>query len=161
MTHKLEIRSDSGRYKENEIVKYKFIVSVLALAVASWAQSTNTTQAPAGTDKANAEIKCAGCDKMSLTAKSEPDDHKHACMHASAKDGKEASSCCSGKDEASCCKDKDGKSCTKTATAGCCGEKCTDMKDCCSTKDSKNTAHNCCGSGRCGHKHHEPPTTGN
>ena len=141
-------------------MKYKFIVLVLALAVASWAQSTNSTQIPAGTDKTAADSKCACCDKMSSTAKSEAGEQEHACMHASAKDGKEAPSCCAGKDDASCCKGKDGKTCAKTASAGCCGEKCANMKDCCSAKDGKKTAHNCCGADRCGHSHHEEATPG-
>jgi hypothetical protein len=139
-------------------MKFKFIALLLALTVASWAQSTNSTQAPANDKPAT---KCACCDKMSSTAKSETGEHKHSCMHASAKGGKETAPCCTGKDEASCCNGKDGKACTKNASAGCCGEKCTDMKDCCSAKEGKKTAHNCCGTGQCGHEHHESPTPGN
>jgi len=142
-------------------MKFKFIALVLALTVASWAQSTNSTQTPAATDKPSAETKCACCDKISSTAKTEPSEHKHACMHANAKDGKEAASCCTGKADASCCNEKDGKSCANTTSAGCCGEKCTDMKDCCAAKEGKKTAHNCCGAGHCGHTHHEEPTPGN
>lgn len=141
-------------------MKYKLLALILALTVVSWAQSTNSTQAPAP-DKPTAESKCACCDKMSSTAKPESGEQKHACMHASAKDGKEVASCCAGKDDASCCKGKDGKACMKTASAGCCGEKCAHMKDCCSAKDSKKTAHNCCGAGQCGHTHPEEATPGN
>ena len=139
-------------------MKYKLVSLILALTIVSWAQSTNSTQASA-TDKTTAESKCACCDKMS--SKSESGEHNHACMHASAKDGKEAAPCCAGKDEASCCNGKDGKACMKTASADCCGKKCTDMKDCCSGKEGKKSAHNCCGSGQCGHEHHESPTPGN
>jgi hypothetical protein len=140
-------------------MKYKLVALILALTIASWAQSTNSRQAPA-TDKTAAKTKCACCEKMSSTAKPESSEHKQACMHASAKDGTETASCCAGEDKASCCKGKDGKACTK-ASAGCCGENCADMKDCCSAKEAKKTAHNCCGAGQCRHEHHQQPTAGN
>jgi hypothetical protein len=146
------------RHKENEIMKFKLVALILSLSVASWAQSKNSTQAPPPDKTAT---KCACCEKVSSTAKTESGEHKHACMHANAKDGKEAASCCTGKADASCCNEKDGKACAKTASNGCCGEKCTDMKDCCYAKEGKKTAHNCCGAGQCGHTHHGEPTPGN
>lgn len=141
-------------------MKFKFLALILTLTIASWSQTTNSSQ-PASSDKPS-DAKCACCDKMEANASAH-----HACMHAksSSKDGKEVASCCSGKDDASCCNSKDGKTCvkTQTASAACCGEKCAseDGKSCCTGKDGKTAAHNCCGGKQCMHDHAEYATPGN
>jgi len=137
---------------------------ILALTVATWAQtSTQTTpqQSTVPADKA----KCGCCDKMAAAdAKDAPACCAHHDMKSEAKDkdGKETASCCAGKDAkadgkdamscmkndkdkaaAACCKDD----CSKDkAAAACCGEKCgkDGEKSCCSTKKTEKTAKNCC-----------------
>ena len=137
-------------------MKFKLIAFFLILSIASWAQTA--TPAPSTPEKATPETKCSCCDKTATGTSSASHKHTDACMHtkSSTKDGKEVASCCSGKEEASCCKGNDGKSCAKTAaSAGCCDEKCStaagtkgcsDHKDCCAGKATKQTAHTCCGS---------------
>ncbi len=151
-------------------MKHKMFALILALTVASWAQ-TATPVAPsvpqqnAPADKA----KCACCDKM---ATADAKDAKSCCAHhdmqakdADGKDSKEMS-CCAGKDAkssdgkdakscvrdakdktASCCKQGCGKdACAKgKMAAACCGEKCGKGGDkgCCSGKAGA-TAKTCC-----------------
>jgi hypothetical protein len=138
-------------------MKHKMLALVLALTVASWAQ-TATQTAPSDPQQSTVpaeKTKCACCDKMaSGNTKAE-----HSCCAHHEKqtaDSKEAASCGSGKDAKSCCSGKDAKSCMKgdknagscckdscgkdkTASASC-GKQCG--KDCCSPE--KKTATNCC-----------------
>jgi len=135
-------------------MKRTCLALILAITVASWAQtSTQTTPSTPAPEKA----KCACCDKMA-SAKDGASCQRHGMKVAS---GKEMSSCCKGKDAASCCGGKDGKSgmkdekasacCCKdccgkekTTSASCCGDTCgKDGKSCCSGKGEK-TAMNCC-----------------
>jgi len=143
-------------------MKHKIFALVLALTVASWAQTatqTPSTPQPGSTqaDKAS----CACCDKMSASAK----DGEKSCQRHSMKaaDGKDMASCCAGKDkEMSCCGGKDSKSCMKgdKATASCCKDGCAKDKTaaaccgtsdkacgkgCCSSDKKEKTAKNCCG----------------
>src|SRR5271165_358658 len=139
-------------------MKHKVLALVLALTVASWAQ-TATQNAPAPQDTPS---KCACCEKMASADAKEG----HACMHHDMKssDGKEMGSCCAGKDKdkaaMSCCGDKDAKSCMKgdkdqsaksccaekgEKMSGCCSDKCSkDDKSCCSENKAEKTAANCC-----------------
>jgi hypothetical protein len=129
-------------------MKHKMLALILALTVASWAQTASQT-APSAPEQNSAEkSKCACCDKMASADSKDP----HAsCMGHSKEDAKSMGSCCSGKDAkscmkgdetaASCCKDSCGKD--KTASMSCgkeCGKKCE--KGCCSSE--KKTAKNCC-----------------
>ena len=150
-------------------MKHKTFALMLALTVATWAQTSNQTtpstpqQSVAPADKA----KCACCDKM---AAADSKDAPACCAHHDMKaaDGKEMS-CCGDKDAksssedamacmknskdkaASCCKDdckKDGcakDSCAKDKTAAaCCAGKCgKDEKSCCSGTKIEKTAKNC------------------
>jgi len=145
-------------------MKYKLfaLIMILALAVATWAQtSTQTTpatpqQSTVPTDKA----KCACCDKMAgADAKDAPACCAHHDMRAG--DGKEMSCCAakdaksSGKDAMACMKNSKDKtaSCCKEAStkvgcqdgcgkdksaAACCAWKCgKDEKSCCSRAKEK------------------------
>jgi hypothetical protein len=105
-------------------MRYKTLAFILALTIASWAQTTTPSQTPDSGKTTAAAGPCGdGCAKMASA------DHKdgHSCMHhaASAKDAKETASCGSGKDAASCSAGKDGKSCAKDdkTSASCCGGK--------------------------------------
>lgn len=117
------------------VMKHKVLAFVLALMLASWAQTvTQTTpsapqQGPAPTEK----TKCGCCDKM---AASSSKDAPACCAHNKGADAKETASCCSGKDAKSCCGGKDAKSCMEgDKTAKSCG------KDCCG---KNKTAASCC-----------------
>ena len=150
----------------------KMLALILALTVASWAQTaTQTTPATPQQSTVPAEkVKCACCDKM---ASADSKDAHACCAHhemkgdmAGMKDGKEMASCCAGKDaksidgkdtmacmkgdkdKASCCKEGCSKeSCGKEKTASaCCSEKCgkDSEKGCCAGMKSDKTAKSCC-----------------
>jgi len=140
-------------------MKHKIFALILALTVASWAQ-TATQNPPASpqTGAAPAEkAKC--CDHMASSTSKDG----MSCPRHKGADGKDTASCCGDKHKMSCC-GKDAKSCMKdensaascckegcgkdktaSADAACCGKSCD--KGCCSAdKDKKEkTAHNCCG----------------
>lgn len=125
-------------------MKFKMLAFVLALTVASWAQTTTPTPDAGKAPAAQAQC-CHDC------AKTASADHKegHVCTHhkGSATDAKETASCCEGKESAacskdhaaSCCKDKDGKACAKDdkTAADCCGSKCGHEMGCHSGKEAK------------------------
>ncbi len=138
-------------------MRYKMFALILALTVATWAQTSNQVT-PATSQQSTApaaKAKCACCDKMAAT---DSKDAQSCCAHHDMKagDGKDAMSCMkSGSDKPapSCCKDscsKDGcskDSCTKDRTASaCCGGKCGKAGDkgCCSNMKSDKTAKSCC-----------------
>ncbi len=137
-------------------MKYRLLALMLALTVASWAQTssqtaTSTSQPGAVTTE---KSKCPCCDKMANSgAKAE-----HSCCTREAKtgDGEATAACCGGKDGktcsrgdkmgASCCKDSCGKD--KTASASCgknCGKEC--KKGCCSSKKKMEADMHCCSHG--------------
>jgi hypothetical protein len=137
--------------KEIGIMKYKMLALILALTVATWAQTTTQT-APSAPQQSTAPAdkeKCPCCDKMAVA---DSKDMKGCCAHHDMKagDGKEAMSCMKGdkdKTAASCCKDGCSKeSCGKDKTAtACCGEECgKDGKGCCSSMKKDKTAKSCC-----------------
>ena len=158
-------------------MKRNLIAILLALTSMTWAQSTTPNQTPAPEQKAApAEAKpgCPCCDKMATADHSSMHKDMQACMHhdASAKDGKEAASCCSGKDvkdakgAASCCGGKDAQACAKDdKSAGCCasgkpGE--GHEMACCSGKAGDASTQGCCAGNSCGkHDHHEHAAPGN
>ncbi len=147
-------------------MRYKMFALILALTVATWAQtSTQTTpqQSTVPADKA----KCACCDKMATAdAKDASACARHMKSDMKNKDTKEMASCCAGKDEkasggkdavacmkngkdktASCCKDACSKdSCSKDKmAAACCAGKCVkDGEKCCSGMKTEKTAKTCC-----------------
>ncbi|HME34035.1 MAG TPA: hypothetical protein VKF84_02265 [Candidatus Sulfotelmatobacter sp.] len=125
-------------------MKYKMFALILALAVATWAQtSTQTTPATPQQSTVPADkAKCACCDKM---AAADAKDAPACCARHDTKaaDGKEMS-CCAGKDAKS--SGKDAMACMKNSknkAASCCKDGCT--KDSCG-KDK--TAAACC-AGKC------------
>jgi len=151
ITARPEISCQAAGDLGDEFMKHTCLALILALTVASWAQtSTQPTPSTSTPDRA----KCACCDKIA-SAKDGASCQRHGMNDATGK-----ASCCAGKDAASCCGGKDGKSCMndekastscckdgcgkeKTA-ASCCGNRCgKDEKSCCSGKDEK-TAMNCC-----------------
>ena len=133
-------------------MKYRILAMILALTVASWAQTSNSNPA---SQSATPDKQCACCDNAKAGDASSESSHS-CCKHqsksgkpmgasCSRKDGK----CCSGdakscmqteKKGRGCCvdcgKDKTAKSCEKN-----CGKTCG--KGCCASKDQK-AAGNCC-----------------
>ena len=131
----------------------RFMLMVLALAVATWAQSASQNptsandaqKAPAAQSETKAECPC--CQKMEGGK-----DAMSCCAHHNQAGAKEEMSCCSGKDAKLCMKgDKSAKA--SCAEGKCCNRK--DGKDCCAGagKDDK-MAMACCGHGQCGHHDH-------
>ena len=141
-------------------MKFKMLALILALTVASWAQTT--TPATPSTPQPSTEP----ADKAKSGDKMAPADAKDAaacCAHHDMKSTEimEQASCCGGKNAtatgamscmrnrnhktaASCCKEGCGKdSCAKDKTASaCCKGK--DGKGCCSGKKMEKTAKTCC-----------------
>ena len=134
-------------------MKFKTLVLMLALAVASWAQTAtpNSTAAPqpnGPNDKAN----CSCCDKTAATDSKDT----HSCCAKHSKKAKDLASSCTRNGE-NCCGDKDVKSSAQSDKAMKCGSDCKEKdaksccnsaetacgKDCCSNKNQK-TAKNCC-----------------
>ena len=129
-------------------MKYRMLALMLALTVASWAQTATQTATSASQPGAvtTEKSKCPCCDKMANSgAKAE-----HSCCTHEAKTGDgEENACCGGKDAktcsrgdkmgASCCKDSCGKD--KTATASCgksCGKEC--KKGCCASTEANGSS---------------------
>lgn len=144
----LKSTTEFDNLRRIEIVKYKTLALILALTVASWAQTSSQTtpstpqQSAVPTDKA----KCACCDKM---ASADAKDAAACCAHQDTS-AKGAMSCMrtnKNKAAASCCKESCGKgSCTKDKTsAACCAGKCgKDGKACCAGIKADKTAKSCC-----------------
>jgi hypothetical protein len=136
-------------------MKYRVVALVLALAITSWAQSTNSSdQKPA-----DAKTTCACCAKGDTANQSDPNQAKHACMKKT-EDGKEVMACCAGKDAKAC----SGETCCKPGekdAASCCAKTADGQAmACCSGKDG--AAKDCCGGNQCGkHDPHEHNTPGN
>jgi hypothetical protein len=141
-------------------MKYRLIASLLALAIASWAQTTSPAP-PSASGKA-AQAPC-GCDDAASMA-----GEGNRCMHPNASGGKEAMSCCPVKDAkqpASCCQGRDGRACGKDSkdAVGCSSSQAAESQEmaCCSGKDGKPGNH-CGGRNPRGERsHHQPAQTGN
>ncbi|HYL95762.1 MAG TPA: hypothetical protein VET69_08155 [Terriglobales bacterium] len=137
------------------IMKFKLTALILALTVASWAQTASQNPpaaAPQDNAAPHAKADCACCDKMARAKEGQS-----CCHHETAGKDEKAMSCCSGEGAAACCGSKDAKSCMKgdkdkaaTAACGdCCGK--DHEKGCCaSAKKGEKTAMNCCGGKQCG-----------
>jgi len=140
-------------------MKHKLIAILLALTIASWAQTATPNTTPSPEQKsAPADTKAGCCDKMAEHA----DMHKGmACMRhpdASKTDKQDKQSV---KGSPPCCARKEGKSCSKGAKSSCCDKKSGEGHEmaCCSAKDGK--ADSCCGGMQCGKHDHEPAAPGN
>ena len=121
-------------------MRYKMIALILAMTVASWAQTATqaSPNAPHQSTTQAEKNKCSCCDKM---AAAEPKDAHSCCMQPASHqmDGKGMASCCSRKEAKSCCGD-DAKSCMKDDK---------DKASCCAGCDKGKTAATCCGD-KCG-----------
>ena len=123
-------------------MKLKLTALILALTVASWAQTTTLSPAtPATQENAAAQTKseCTCCAKTA-SAKEGPS----CCQHAMAGKDEKATACVSGDKASGCCSGKEAKSCMKGAkheTAMSCSDCCAKdhEKDCCVShgKDEK------------------------
>ena len=133
-------------------MRYKVFALILALTVATWAQTSNpvTSAAPQPSTEPAVKAKSACCDKMAATASK---DAQSCCAHhdRKAEGGKDAMSCMkSGSDltAESCCQEGCSQdSCAKEKTASaCCGRKCGKAGDqgCCSGMHGDKTAKSCC-----------------
>ncbi len=121
-------------------MRYKTIVLMLALALATWAQTGSSNSQPNTTpaEKTN----CACCDRMaSADAKDGQSCARHMAQNA---DGKQIASCCGDKSAKSCC-DKDAK-CMKDNKAGCCAGSSKDKTalSCCQPDCGKSCGKGCC-----------------
>jgi hypothetical protein len=148
-------------------MRYKMFALILALTVATWAQ-TSTQTAPTAPQQSTVtaeKAKCACCDKMAAAdAKDASACARHMKGGMKDQDGKEMASCCAGKEAkasgggamacmkndkdkaASCCKNACSKdSCSKGKMAACCGGKCGKAGEkCCSGMKTEKTAKTCC-----------------
>jgi hypothetical protein len=151
---------------EEIIMKIKLTALILALTVASWAQ-TATPNPPAPTPQENAapqaKADCPCCDKTAGAKEGQS-----CCRHEIAGKDEKAMSCCSGEKASACCGGKEAKSCMKgdkDKTAGACGDCCgkDHERGCCAShnKDDK-TAMSCGKDKQCGeHCASHAPTGGN
>ncbi|MGA2857177.1 MAG: hypothetical protein ABSE40_09915 [Candidatus Sulfotelmatobacter sp.] len=121
-------------------MKYKMLALILALTVASWAQTAtqNTPAAPPQSTAPAEKGKCPCCDKMTGAKEGQS-----CCHHEMAGKDEKTMSCCAGKDEKSCCGGTDAKSCKKSDK---------DKGACCADYGKDKTAAGCCG-GQCGKDH--------
>ena len=142
-------------------MKFKLLASILALTVASWAQTTTPNPAaPAAQENAapQAKAECACCAKMASGK-----ENKSCCHHEEAGKDEKAMSCGSGEGPSDYCNGKDAKSCMKAGTgkAASCGDCCgkDHEKDCCASHNkSDKTAMNCCDQKHC--SEHSPHASG-
>ncbi len=135
-------------------MKFKLTALILALTVASWAQTaTQNSPAPAPQEKAAPQAKtdCAACCEKMASAK----EGQSCCRHEMAGKDDKAMSCCNGEKASACCEGKEAKACMKgdkdkaAATCGdCCGK--DSGKSCCSHMKDDKTSMNSCGDKQCG-----------
>lgn len=127
-------------------MKHKIFAFILAMTVASFAQTATQPAASAPTPGTENKAKCACCEKTA-SAK----DGQSMCMRHGNGEAKDMASCCKGMEGASCC-GKDAKSCMRGEKKGasCCKDGC-DGKDkaaCCERKAAKSCCKGCCGSSK-------------
>jgi len=132
-------------------MKFKLTALLLALTVASWAQTPSQNPpaaAPQENTAAHAKADCACCDKMASAKEGQS-----CCRHAMAAKGEKATSCCSGEKASACCNGKDAKSCMKgdqdkAASCGdCCGK--DHEKNCCASHQQGDKTAMSCGDKQC------------
>lgn len=143
-------------------MKFKFIALILALAVASWAQTATQNTPPAAPQENAAPQAKASCCNKTAGAKEGQSCPRHEMAGKDEKTmsccaGEKTAACCGGEKSASCCAGKDAKSCMKgekdraASCGGCCGK--DHEKACCAShKEGDKSAKNCCG-GKKGFKH--------
>jgi len=131
-------------------MKFKLTALILALTVASWAQ-TATQNPPAPQENIAPQAKADCCHKTDSATEGQS-----CCRHEKAGKDEKANSCCSGEKASECCGGKEATSCMKgdnDKAAAACGDRCSkdNPKGCCaSQKKGDKTATNCCGDKRCG-----------
>jgi hypothetical protein len=136
-------------------MKHKMLALILALTVASWAQTATQTapSTPQQNTEAGEKSKCPCCEKMNSSDMKANDARAgHSCCAHHAKkrgEAKDGDSCCGSKDAKACVRaDKSGDSCCK----GGCGEGdksasscCTDCgRECCGAKKDTTAKNSCC-----------------
>jgi len=135
-------------------MKLKLTALILALTVASWAQTTTQNPPPAAPQEnaaPQAKANCLCCDKTA-SAK----DGQSCCHHEMTGKDDKAMSCCSGEKASACCGAKEAKSCMKgdkDKSAAACGDCCgkDHEKGCCAShKTGDKSALNCCEEKQCG-----------
>jgi len=146
-------------------MKFKLTAFILALAVASWAQTASqSAPSPAPQENATPQAKADCCHKTDSAKEGQS-----CCRHEMAgKDekamsccaGEKAAVCCGGEKASACCAGKDAKSCMKgdKDKAASCGDRCgKGEKGCCASHtEGDKTAMNCCG-GKQGGEHCASP----
>lgn len=132
-------------------MKLKLTALILALTVASWAQTTTQNSTATSTqDRASQQPKaeCSCCAKMA-----DAKEGHSCCQHEMAgKDGK-AMSCTSGENGSGCCSGTEAKSCMKgdkdksaASCSDCCGK--DHEKDCCAAHSKDDKTAMSCGDGK-------------
>lgn len=116
-------------------MKFKSIAFILALTVASWAQTATQNQAPHDNGAPQTQTEHSCCHKMA-NANSEK-----SCCHQQTGETASATSCCSN-EKGACCESKNEKSCMKGAS----GETTATCEECCG-KDHEKT---CCSPSKSG-----------
>src|SRR5258708_36243216 len=133
-------------------MKIKLPALILALTVASWAQTTTPNpSAPAPQENTAPQAKADCCHKTASG-----NEGQSCCRHEMGGKDEKAMSCCAGEKASACCGGKETKSCMKDdkdKTAAACGECCgkDHEKGCCAShnKDDK-TAMSCGKDKQCG-----------
>ena len=137
-------------------MKCKVVAFVLMLAIASWAQSTNSSS-PDQKPPDN-KTTCSCCAKTDTADQSNPNQAKHSCMKKT-EDGKGVMECCADKGAKACSEETCGKHGEKDVASCCAKTGEAQTMACCSSKDG---AKGCCGGNQCGkHDHHEHSAPGN
>ena len=148
-------------------MKFKLTAFILALTIASWAQTASqNTPSPAPPENAAPQAKASCCHKTDSAKEGQScPRHKMAAKDEKSKDekamsccaGEKPAACCGEEQAAACCNGKEAKSCMKgdKDKAASCGDCCAKDKDhekgcCASHKEGDKTAMNCCGGKQCG-----------
>ena len=133
-------------------MKYRLIVLVFIVSLASWAQTNSpaTSDAPNQSSSAQTTKDCRDCCKHMAEDKA-----AGGCCHDMHAKGESKDAACCGADG---CMGKDGKACMKDASAkpACANGKCCEMKGgegCCSHANGEKSAMACCSGKQCGKAH--------
>lgn len=116
-------------------MKFKSIAFILALTVASWAQTATQNQAPQDNGAPQTQTEHSCCHKMANAGS------EKSCCHRQTGETANSTSCCSN-EKSACCEGKDEKSCMKSAN----GETAATCEECCG-KDHEKT---CCSPNKSG-----------
>jgi hypothetical protein len=133
-------------------MKFKLTALILALTVASWAQTATPNPSASAPQENTAPQANADCCHKNASA----NQGQSCCRHEMAGKDEKAMSCGSGEKASACCSGKEAKSCMegdKDKTAAACGECCGKghEKGCCSSHDKDDkTAMSCGDDKQCG-----------